>query len=240
MLTCAGCGRPVFIFPAAASVFGAGVAPKPPAWPLRARLWLVPTAAALLALVVVGLVIAAIFRGHRPTDSVDANISEIRATNILTNRLAAARAALEDGSYRLARDELTIGRDLLSRHPRALSADQARQLARWRRQADLLADLLPESVAEIVAHSVGRAEKEWDSIFRERYAGKSLVLDTRVTRSAAGHYDVDYQLEAAGAVGAWDFERFRLFEVLPLQQPQRLDEDLTEVMRRQAKWDSDG
>ena len=51
---------------------------------------------------------------------------------------------------------------------------------------------------------------------------KSLVLDARVYRDVAGRYHVDYHLEAAGAIGAWDFDKLRLFENLPLQQPQRL------------------
>jgi hypothetical protein len=281
VLTCADCGRPVFVFPAVASVFGAA-APVPPAeWSTKIRFWLPPAAAAVLAVTVVGMVIAAMVQGRRPADA-GPDVSEVGATNLLTGRLAAARTALEEGSYRLARAELDAGHDLLARYPRALSSEQARQFTRWRRQADLLADLLPESISEIVAHSVGRADKEWDSIFRERYAGKSVVLDARVVRTAAGHYDIDYHLEAAGAVGEWDLDKLRLFEGLPLEQPQRMffgfrlrtirrlsrdrwtvipdadsgvlltdavmlnglsapaDEELNQVMRRQAKWDSDG
>jgi hypothetical protein len=223
VLTCAGCGRPVFVFPAAASVFGSAAVPPPVApWRSRVRYWLPPVAAAVLAVAVIGFVIAAIVRGHRPADAADADISEIKAINVLGDRLSAARVALEEGSYRLARTELDNARKLWDRHPRALGAEQARQLNRWRRQADLLADLLPESAAEILNHSVGRADKEWDAIFQERYASKSLVLDTRVYRDAAAHYHVDYHLEAAGAVGEWEFDQLKLFERLPLQQPQRL------------------
>jgi hypothetical protein len=277
-LTCAGCGRTVFVFPAAASVFGAAAPPPPAEWPSRLRPWLAPVASAVLALAVAGLIVAAIIRGHRPAGP---TISETAAVNFLSERLAAARTALEEGSYHLARDELDAARSLLVQHPRAVPADRARQLTRWRRQADVLADLLSESVSEIVQHSVGRADKEWDAIFRERYAGKSLVLDTRVYRDAAGHYHADYHLEAAGAVGEWDFEKLRLFETLPLQQPQRLvfgfrlrairrltrdrwtvvpepdsgvlltdpivltglsvpvDNELTDLMRRQAQWAPD-
>jgi hypothetical protein len=221
ILTCAGCGRPVFIFPATASVFGVATANPPSTWRSRMRFWLPPGVAAVLALAVVGLVIAAIVRGMHST-ATGSPTSVTQTTDLLTSRLAAARTALEEGSYRLARDELEAGHALLVRHPNALPPDQARQLIRWRRQADLLADLLPESIAEIVAHSVGRADKEWDSIFRDRYAGKTVVLDARVFRTAAGHYDVDYHLEAAGGVGEWEFDRLRLLDGLPLQQPQRL------------------
>src|SRR5438270_4867263 len=193
VLTCAGCGKTIFIFPAAATVFSVAAPPRAPEWRSRLRIWLPPVAAAVLAVGVVGTVVTAIVRGHRAGD---ADVSEARATSLLNDRLAAARAALEEGSYRLARQELDTARDLLARNPRALPPDQARQLSRWRRQADLLGDLLPESIAEIVHHSVGRADKEWDAIFRERYAGKSLVLDARVYRDVAGHHHVDYRLEA--------------------------------------------
>jgi hypothetical protein len=281
ILACAGCGRPVFIFPAVASVFGDAAPIPSPQWRSQLQFWRLPALAAVLAFAVVCLVIGAIVRSQRPTDA-GPNVSELRAPKLLADRLAAARSALEEGSYRLARAELDAGRDLLVRHPQALPPDQARQLIRWRRQADLLGDLLPESISEIVTHSVGRADKEWDATFRERYAGKSVVLDTRVCRTAAGLYDVDYHLEAAGAVGEWDLDKLRLLDGLPLQQPQRMvfgfrlqairrlsrdrwtvipdpasgvlltdpimltglsmpaDEALNEVLRRQAKWDSDG
>jgi hypothetical protein len=284
VLTCAGCRAPVFVYPAAASMFGP--APPPPAsdWPALMRFWLPPVAAAVLALAVVGVVIAAIVRSHRPVTETDSgpDVSETRAAMLLNDRFAAAKAALEEGSYRLARDEIDAARRLIGGYPNAIDSDRGRQLARWRRQADLLADLLPESVAEIVRFSVGRADKEWESIFRERYAGRTVVLDARVFRDATGHVQADYRLEAAGAAGAWDLDKLRLLEPLPLQQPQRLvfgfrlrgirrlardnwavvpdpnsgvfltdpivltglsvpaDNELIDVLRRQAQWDPDG
>jgi hypothetical protein len=219
VLTCAGCGRPVFILPAAASVFGPGATASAPRWVPNVSNWLPPTAAAMLALAVVGLVIATIVRGHRPAES---DVSEARATNLLTERLTAARNALDEGSYHVARDELTAANDLLTRFPRAVDSDRVRQLRRWRKQAALLADLSSESVGEIARNAAGKADKDWDAIFRERYAGKAIVLDSRVFRDAAGHYHVDYHLEAAGAVGEWEFDKLRLLDALPLQQPQRL------------------
>jgi hypothetical protein len=284
VLACGGCGRPVFVYPAAASVFGPAAPPPVADWAGRLRFWLPPAAAAVLALAVVGVVIAAIVRGHR--SGADAaggpDLSETRAAMMLNDRFAAAKAALAEGSYRLARDEIDAARRLTATYPQAIDVDRGRQLARWRRQADLLADLIPESVAEIVRFSVGRADREWESIFRERYAGKSVVLDARVFRDATGHVQVDYRLEAAGAAGEWDVDKLRVLDPLPLQQPQRLvfgfrlrdirrlardhwavvpdpdsgvlltdvivlngmsipaDQDLIDVLRRQAQWDLDG
>jgi hypothetical protein len=221
---CAQCGKSLFVFPLTPPAFGpldAALAPAAAAWRARVRFWLPPAAAALAALAAVGVSVAVIVRSHRASSAGQA-MTETQALGVLDDRLAAARDALADGSYRVARKELDAAHALHARFPRLLDADRARQLARWRRQAGLLADLLPESVGEIVRHSVGLAEREWDEVFRERYAGKALVLDTRVFRDAAGKYHVDYHLEAAGGIGEWEFDRLRLFEWLPLQRPQRL------------------
>src|SRR5215204_1165404 len=92
-LTCAGCGKPVFVFPVAATMFGQAVPMTGAGWRARLRFWLPPAAAAVLALAVVGVVIAAIVRGHRPTadavggpDGFDAH-----ARVLLGDRLTAAR-----------------------------------------------------------------------------------------------------------------------------------------------------
>src|SRR5438477_2827733 len=107
VLTCAGCGRPVFVFPAAPSMFRSIAAPAVgPAGPSRVRFWVAPAVAAVLALAVVGMVIAAIVRSHRPPGTAPGpDVSEALAATALTERLAAARSALEEGSYRLARQE---------------------------------------------------------------------------------------------------------------------------------------
>jgi hypothetical protein len=205
-------------------MFGPGLPASTVPWSARLRYWFPAAAAAVLALAVVGLVIAAIVHGHRPGGAapVASDVSAARAPGLLNERMNAARIALVEGSYRMARAELNAARALSARYPGLLEADRAAQLVRWQRQADLLADLLAESVGEIVRQAVGRADKEWDAIFLERYAGKSVVVDARVFRDAGGHIQVDYRLEAAGAVGEWDLEKLRLLEFLPLQQPQRL------------------
>lgn len=187
------------------------------------RYWLPPAAAALLASAIVGIVVAAIVHSHRPADSVrGAAFSDAQAVSLLDDRLTAARVALDEGSYRVACDHLDAAGDFGARFPGTLDADRARQLSRWRRQAALLADLLPESVGEIVRHSVGMADKEWAIVFADRYAGRSVVLDTQLLRDAGGQVHIDYYLDGAGGVGEWDLHKLRLFDGLPLQQPQRM------------------
>ena len=82
--------------------------------------------------------------------------------------------------------------------------------------------MLGESLGEIFEHSLGLDEREWQAAFRERYAGKAFVLDTRVWRDAGGHLRIDYQLNGGGLPGDWDVEAFALFRQLPLAYPQRL------------------
>jgi len=282
ILKCSGCNRRIFVFPDSPSMFGAraihgGVGAKC-SW---RRVWFTPIAASILALGLVGLVVTAIVRGHRgDSRSAAGSIVESQAGRFFEERLAAAKVALDEGSYRQARDELTEAQAIYARFPQAIPRESARQVSRWRRQVELLVDLSSESIGEIVRHSVGRTDREWEAVFRDRYQGKAIVLDTRVFRDASGHYHLDYRLEGAGGLGEWEFDRFRLFENLNLQQPQRLffgfrlhairkpardrwavvpesdsgvlfddpsvliglsvpvDAELIEVLRRQARWES--
>ncbi len=223
ILTCTNCGRPVFVFPASPPPFVAAGASGRGALGPWLRFWLPPAAAALLAVALVGAVIAALVRGYRPPDAAEPPLTELRAGPLIGDRLDAARTALLEGSYRVARQELDAAHALHLRFPQLLlPADRYRQLRQWRPQSGLLADLLSESVGEIFRHSIGLADREWDSLFRERYQGRSVLLDARVFRDAGGHYRIDYQLEAAGVAGVWDCDHLRLFERLPLQAPQRL------------------
>lgn len=223
VLTCAGCGKPAFVLPAAESVFG-------PALPIRRNwsglgtVWLLPAVSGVLALAVVAIIISAIVRGQRPTGTrvAAAVASPAETAGLLEQRFTAARLALEGGAFRVARDELDAALDLAARNPDALHSDRAARIARWRRQADLLADLLSESVTDIARHAARRSEREWENTFRERYAGRAVLLDSQVVRDASGHVQVDYYLEAAGGVGTWKLDDLEILAPHPLRQPQRL------------------
>src|SRR5262249_5263122 len=106
VVACSCCGRPLFVYPYLPPPFSAADGSSPAgaawaAWRERLRLWLVPAAAALIALAVVGAVIAAIVRSHRPAVSPAVPLTEGRAAQTLAAHLDAARAALVDGSYLL-------------------------------------------------------------------------------------------------------------------------------------------
>src|SRR5207237_421122 len=108
--------------------------------------------------------------GARPPAAAESgpHLHQLRPAGLRLPRLATARTALLEGSYRVARQELDAAHALHLRFPHLLlPADRYRQLRQWRPQAGLLADLLSESVGEIFRHSVGLADREWDSLFRE-------------------------------------------------------------------------
>src|SRR4051794_156423 len=121
VVTCAGCGKPVFVLPAAESVFGP-VLPIRRNWSGQRPVWLLPAVSGVLALTVVAIIISAFVRRQRPTGThvAAAVASPAQVTDLLEQRLTAARLALEGGSFRVARDELDAARDLAARCPGAL------------------------------------------------------------------------------------------------------------------------
>jgi hypothetical protein len=227
IVVCSGCGRSLFIYPHSTTPFetagaSAVVGQHRGRWPERLRFWLGPAAAGLVALAVVGAILIGVVREYRPANTSPSFPTPERAERLLAEQIEFIRAALADGSYRTALRELDVAAKLGNQVPVHAQLVGTPRLVRWRQQIALLADLLPETVNEIVRHSVGLPDREWDTLFRERYAGRSLLLDAHVFREATGHYRIDYHLDAAGAHGVWEFDQFRLFERLPLAQPQRL------------------
>jgi hypothetical protein len=188
------------------------------------RFWFSPVIAGLAALIVVAVVVGAILHSHRPADFRERNepLTAGRAALQFDTHEQIIRAALNDGSFRLAVRELETARGLHAQFPGVLTPERREQFRQWHLQSILLTDLLGESLGEIFEHSLGLDEREWQAAFRERYAGKAFVLDTRVWRDAAGHLRIDYQLNGGGLPGDWDVEAFALFRQLPLAYPQRL------------------
>jgi hypothetical protein len=228
---CGRCGRDLFVFPVPplpAELIGTAPPPAPLrstiAVPPHVGLWLPPVVAGVAALIVVAAVVVAIVRAHREPDpaAADDSLTPTRAALRLDTHEQIVRAALADGSFRLARQELDAARRLHGRFPRLLATDRLEQFRQWHRQTALLADLLAEPIGDVFAHSLGLDDREWQAAFADRYAGKAFVLDTRVWRDAAGRVTIDYHLAGGGLTGDWDVAEFGLFRQLPLAQPQRL------------------
>jgi len=227
-VACTGCGRPVYVLPMSplppellGSLAG-GTAPEFPALKLAGptRFWVGPSVAAVVALAIVGVVIASIVHRYRLSNG--SGTSGLSVSAQWQARLEAANSAVSEGAYRMAANELDAAASLRDRFPFVASNEDYRSFRRTHRQVALLADLLPESVEEIVRHSLGQPDKEWQAVFRERYAGRAIILDARFFVDASNRIVVDYQLEAGGLTGEWDIQSLALLAKLPLKTPQRL------------------
>lgn len=230
IVRCGRCGQELFVFPVPPlpAELAGGVTPGGPSRLTtiapKVRFWFSPVLAGLVALIVVVAVVGAILRFHRQpaVREIAEPLTAPRAALQFDTHEQIIRSALTDGSFRLALRELESARGLNAQFPGVLTAERREQFRQWHLQATLLTDLLGESLGEIFEHSLGLDEREWQEAFRERYAGKAFVLDTRVWRDAGGHLRIDYQLSGGGLPGDWDVETFGLFRQLPLAYPQRL------------------
>jgi hypothetical protein len=126
---------------------------------------------------------------------------------------------LSRGHFHRALAEAEAG---LAAPPSDLSPSQRRDLAQVRRESALLADLSAESVEEILGNLAALPEDERAAAFRRRYAGKALVFDTDVARTAAGRYRAAWRVLPARGEGRLDLDGLRLLDTLPLGEPRRL------------------
>lgn len=230
-LTCVQCGQRLFVFPRSPfwsesdSSAMIDTSPEHPALalslPAPVRFWIGPAVAATVALVVVSVVIAAWVRSHRSASTNDAQFATTESNDLLRH-YEAAQAALAEGAYRTAAMHLDEIHRSRPRFSRVVLPESDQDLERRRKQVELLANLSSESIEEIMRHSIGQSDAEWLAVFRDRYAGRAVILDARVFRDAGGRFHVDYQLDAGGLAGDWDVQDCALFHRLPLQQPQRV------------------
>jgi hypothetical protein len=138
--------------------------------------------------------------------------------------LAAARTALDQGNFRTALKDLASAEASQKSLPVPLA--ERRKLTQLRRQAALMADLIPVPLEELLQEANDLGPEEWRLVFTDRYRGKAVLFDAEVYRTAAGNYEVYYVLRAAGqpvriAVGDLDMIK-ELGKNMCLDQPTRL------------------
>jgi hypothetical protein len=231
VIRCARCGEELFVLPTsrlpAVRVSGGRV--RLPAAAGRAlarwRLWALPALA--VALTVLALVAAYHFvvaprvaPRAAPADAARGGVNGAGGAVAAFDRLLAARAHLGRGNFRLALEDLRAARALrdLPSWPR----DARLELARLQRQAELLADLMAESLGEVLDHAAGILEKEWQADFRHRYRGKAVVFDLEVHAGPGGRYQHEWLLRARDEPAHLDLSDLELLRRLPLDRPQRL------------------
>lgn len=133
--------------------------------------------------------------------------------------IVAGKEALAEGSFQLAAEELGEAAQEVGAHPEHVDPENRAILQRLRREADLLADLLTESLEEILRNLEGLDYRESQAVFRRRYQGKSVVFLSRLRRDPAGYLRLDYQVTAPRRPARLDLRTLDLFRGIPLEEP---------------------
>ena len=225
VLGCVRCGQAVFVLPSSPlpllddeptrSQPSNPTAPTP-----KFSTWRRPLLAGGITLVAVILLFVLLlnFLGRTPQPTASSP-----AADELNRHLAQGEAALAEGSFARAVDELGKARELRDRG-QSMSLADGRRLQQLYRQADLLSGLLSDSLQTIVQQAVGsrRDEGEWQRQFADRYKGKAVIFDAEVRRDAAGELHLDYLLQIPQTKARIDLQSLKLLRTLPLDQPRRL------------------
>lgn len=160
------------------------------------------------------------------------------AANLWEQRQRRGQMALAEGNFQVATAELHAALQLAQSRSSRLSPEEFRQLSQLSRQAALLADLLHEPLAVLLQLAAGVPDQEWQAVFARHYAGKSVVFDTVVRRTADGQYEMEYVIREGPTHGKLHLEDVALLRKLPLEQPTRLlfGVRLAGVYREQNGW----
>ena len=184
---CTACGASVFVLglsplPLPRRGEASGKVPNPPTAAPRLS-WRVPLlAGSLTVLAVVGMYL---FVFHSLGPPPEAPLQTAR--NEIHDLQEAAQQALAEERFHLARRHLDQAWRRRLEVPGALSAVESRELEYLLRQAALLADLLSESLGDILRLATEvRDEEEWQAQFQKRYRGQAVIFDDVVRRDSAG------------------------------------------------------
>jgi hypothetical protein len=142
----------------------------------------------------------------------------------IARHFEAGQRALAAGAFMLAAQELDAARTLHQQASR-FPFEKSRDLVQNQRQASLLSELLDQPIEDIIRQASelnGLDQREWQSVFAQRYRGRSVVFDAEVRRDALGKYHVDYAIFFRGKRATIDLGSAPLFEVIPWHGPQRL------------------
>jgi hypothetical protein len=167
----------------------------------------------------VGLVYAVVFRHLVQPPAPAPTADQAEATR---ERIAAGQKALAAGNFQLAAEQFRAAQEGSAKHPEALTPAERRQLGQLRRQADLLAELLPQSLEEILTLAVELPDaEEWQAQFARLYKGRSVVFDDQVRQDEMGRYHLrDYaRLRVDGRTVRVELGKL---DLPMLDQPQRL------------------
>jgi hypothetical protein len=141
----------------------------------------------------------------------------------LDEQIGEGQRAFEEGSFRVASRMLGAALAQLETDPRRRSPTERRHLAHLQREAALLADLLEQPLADVLARGEGMPDREWREAFRGRYQGRSVVFDAPVRRDGSGQVQLrDWEEAVNGVEARLELGPVRLLQRLPLADERRL------------------
>lgn len=170
----------------------------------------------IVALVVVGTVALRVWRNHRQSLPLVAELGRVEGI-----------PALEAGNFDRAHQLLAAARRAVDRLGGAVEgADQIRRAAD---DAAIFVNLVPESLEEMLDQAARTNPDTWATRFDSLYRGRTIVLDSRVKatpESAEGRYEIEYVVMPPGETANFlrvggarpertariDFKGFELFE----------------------------
>jgi hypothetical protein len=216
VLRCGECGQPVFVLgrsPFADAETGPGTATASG----RSSPWRRPVVAGTCTLLVVLAALAGLFAvlSHQS-----------RSGEAFRTHLRQAHEALAGGRLRKSAEEFKAAHRLAQSHPEFLPSADLHELNQLCRETSLLADLLSESLEEILLRASRSQEEEWQAQFRQRYKGpektNAVVFDAEVRRDGAGRYHLDWHLQAGVEPARIEMDDLAVLRGLPLTEPRRL------------------
>ncbi len=217
VVRCLGCGQPVFVL--GHSPLGATTGESRAAGAAPRRYWLGPALAAVLTLAAVVVIFSRLIPALAPPPAAPADTRRNDARGLI----AAGRGALRHEDFRKAVTLFAEARRRRDERPDPLTPAEVRQLDRLERQAALVADLLSESLDEILQRAAGTREEERQAQFNLRYRDKAVIFDDVVARDAAGHFRLTvYEVRAPGEPARVELSDLKLLPALPLAEPRRM------------------
>jgi serine/threonine protein kinase len=136
--------------------------------------------------------------------------------------------ALTDGRLSQIAQDFRAARALRQQHPEVLAGAVTREQTHLEDQILLAADVLSESLEELLLRaSRSMTDKEWQIQSEQRYTGPSranaVIFDTEVHQDGKGQYHLDWELSPPpGETVRFDIGELTMLRYLPLEKPKRL------------------
>lgn len=210
--------------------------PRPTSGPGNILLYLFLGLVALTLVIVV--VVAArrliftpdLSENHKTATSGD----EARSKLVYERIVEQARNSWRAGEFALAQELVQTALSLEGKLPTP-DLRRRQNLEQLAREIRLYADQSHETLEEILHQASGMKDTAWQATFRQRYLGKTFLLDVEMTR-AQGVVTLRYHLDLPDEKVVLDAGNLEVLTLIPGEGPQRvlLGAALADIRRRRA------